>query len=64
MKTNLIATSPTREGLTRQVQSYFYNGQVFFTEEGEVHNSTGRIRNFRVIHKAKRWRFERIPEGQ
>lgn len=63
MQTNLIASSPTREGLTRQIQSYFYNGQVFFTEDGGVHNSTGQIKNFRAIQKGKRWRFERIPQA-
>lgn len=62
METTLVTSAPTREGLLKQVQSYFYSSNIFIQGE-EVHNSTGALKHFRVKHKAKRWRLERIAQS-
>lgn len=64
IETTLIASAKSEPELLKMVQGYFYSGNIFFANDGEVHNSTGQLKNFRVNMKAKRWRFERVHENQ
>lgn len=59
---HLIASSPTRGGIVKQIQSYFYSPGIFLDREGGINNSTGRLTKFRVTQGKGRYRFERIEQ--
>lgn len=62
-KWELLASSPTEEGVKKIVVNSYFMGSptIFFTQEKEyiaVWNSRGILPHYRIIKKGRRFRFE------
>ena len=60
MKSKLLASSGSLEGINECINRYFYSNIFIDIENGTVSNSRGIIAGFRVIIKKNRYRFEEI----
>lgn len=58
-KNKLIASSPTKEGLTKMVNQYFYGTGLQLLDNGDILNSsgTGHLKSFKWELKRKRYRL-------
>lgn len=64
-KVILLASASTTEGIIRMIKAYWYCQHVEVqpiegSDHFDVYQSGQRMENFRVIYKAKRFRFEGI----
>lgn len=61
----LLATSPTEQGIVNQISKYFYGSNISlkptnYPNEFEVHNSKGKINQFKVVVVKGKYRFEHV----
>lgn len=63
MKSNLLASAPSRAEITKCIQRFFFSPSAFFDECGNVYNSKGQIESVRVVVKGSRYRFEQVEKG-
>ena len=64
MKTQLICSAPTKEGLQEMINKYYYSENCIIKEDGVVFNTklNKPIDNHKVEYKRKRWRYISIIE--
>ena len=55
----MLASSPTKEGITRLINKYFFSDDKTVTENGCVKNSDGTVlTDFHVVKRKNRYYFE------
>jgi len=62
MKTKLIASSPSIEGITKVINAYFYTSGIRVEGENIINEKGKALISYRVTTKGRRFRFEQVPE--
>jgi hypothetical protein len=58
MRTKLVGSAPTLEGLISLIKSRWYWSEVYISESGEVSNSKGVVDGLKVRNVKGRFRLE------
>ena len=62
MKTRLIGSSSTKEGLEKIINEYLFSTNWIIKENLELYNKKTEktSSNYRIVQKKNRWRFESV----
>ena len=62
MKTRLIGTSSTKEGLEKIINEYLFSTNWTIKENLDLYNKKTEktSSNYRIVQKKNRWRFESV----
>ena len=56
--TNLIASSGSKEGLTKMINQFYYSTNWFINDEWQAENSKTGKKTGKIVIKKRRFRFE------